>query len=83
MAGHVLQVKGDEQVRALLPLLLTRAQRRAILPSKCGCFVGGETAVHSAVGSDAVALWWGCKLNSVLPGEKDSQSFRPAVVLVK
>ena len=28
--------------------------------------------MHSAVGSYAVALWWGCKLSSVLPGEKDS-----------
>ena len=56
MAGHVLQVNGDEQVRALLPMLLTRAQRRAIVPSKCGCFVGRETAVRSAAGSDAVAL---------------------------
>ena len=83
MAGHVLQVNGDEQVRALLPLLLTCAQRRAMVPNKCGGFALRETAEHSSVGSDAVALWWGCKLNSVLPGEKDSQSFRPAVVLVK
>ena len=57
MAGHVLEIK-DEQVRALLPLLLTRAQRRAIVPSKCGCIARWETAVHSAVGRDAVALWW-------------------------
>ena len=67
-----MPVNGDEQVRALLPLLLTRAQQRAIVPSRCGCFAGLETAVHSAVGSDAVVLWWGGKLNSVLPGEKDS-----------
>ena len=26
--------------------------------------------MHSAVGSYAVALWWGCKLSSVLPGER-------------
>ena len=53
------------------------------MPSKGGCVAGWKTAVHSAVGSYAVALWWGCKVSSVLPGEKDSHSSRPAVVLVK
>ena len=30
-----------------------------------------------------MALWLGCKPSSVLPGKKDSQSFWPAVLLVK
>ena len=28
--------------------------------------------MHSAVGSYVLALWWGWKLSSVVPGEKDS-----------
>ena len=76
--------------RALLPLLLRRAQRRAAAPRKCGCIAGCETAVHSAGGGDVVALWWrdvvalwfsaSCTLYYQ---KKDSQSFRSAVVLVK
>ena len=42
--------------RAVLPLLLRRAQRRAVAPSKCGCMAGWKTAVQSAGGRDVVAL---------------------------
>jgi len=55
--------------RALLPLLLRRAQRRAVAPSKCGCIAGWKTAVHSAGGRE----WWRCGgLQAVLPEERFS-----------
>ena len=68
--------------RALLSLLVRRAQRRAAAPRKCGCIAGWETAVHSAGGKDVVAVWWSasCTLYKYYQ-EKDSQSFRSAVVL--
>ena len=77
--------------RALLPLLLRRAQRRAAAPRKCGCIAGWQTAVHSAGGRDVVALWWRDVVAlwwrdvvalwwsascTLYYQEKDSQSFR-------
>ena len=55
--------------RAVLPLLLRRAQRRAVAPSKCGCMAGWKTAVQSAGGEGCGGAVMVCKLYSVLPGE--------------
>ena len=65
--------------RAVLPLLLRRAQRRAVAPSKCGCMAGWKTAVQSAGGRDVVALLWSASC-TVYYQEK-IQAFRSAVVL--
>ena len=84
MAGHVLQLDDEKQLRALLPWLSTLAHRRALVPSKCGCVAeiardgctfrcrqlrsGALVGMHS----DELVKW--CP---VLPVEEDPQSFRP------
>ena len=40
MAGHVLLRDDEQQLRALLPWLSTLANRRALVPGKCGCVPG-------------------------------------------